>query len=281
MLPSFPSAALSPPSATSRAVSLRQIRGVDIIRLPFLLTGDNIKIEDTFESKLISLFTNLTLKRKTFGIDPIDHYIKIKRDMLLNRISNPAMEMTRTIEKLTLLPFSTFGVRENSHGGEYLVGVTKPIFSAGCVRIFNENSDLVDIENKFFNLGRYAVCINIDTIIRESLEQIHFIPVKRLRTKDRHFHHNLSASPIGNLLDEMPLTCWASVGPLMSNAMSLADIPTIFESALVFLERIDLNSILCWPDHAVDIPAETFALEKEISIAEALAYASGYNPNIF
>ncbi len=185
---------------------------------------------------------------------------------VIQRLQNPEKEIVRVLENLHQLPFTTFGVRyaaDHSRGrlrSTFLLGVTQPIY----VR-YNLFTPAQRLETHLECLGKYIIAVSIHSILTASLGGFQFIPLDNLHSPDRHYHHRAMINPEAkNPLDHQVETCWGSVGALMLNALSLVDIPAIFESGLIFLERINIEDILARP-LARRVSIETYMRAKRLT----------------
>jgi hypothetical protein len=246
---------------------------LNLLAPPTLFKEGSLKIEYKFLPKLIDIFTCIPMERKCFSILPVDRCIRMKTRMILNRIKDPIAEANRTVQRLLFLPYTTFGFRQNSENDRFLVGVTDSIHFASTVYEQVGDSFMRKVA-KFGSLGAYAVCVSVKDIIHESMDKFHFVPLDNIRTCNRHFHHK-AEERCRNPLDCKTTTCRASIGPLMRNALHIADIVAIFETAYLFLEKVDLNSVLAWPECETRLSDQEYARIKNISVAQAIADAYG------
>lgn len=154
--------------------------------------------------------------------------------MVIERLKNPEKEIERTYESLKKLPYVSFGIRHNRVKAQYFVGVTDDVYVMY----------LRDRIYKYELLGKYIVAIPWDSIIISSLDGFHFIPMSNIYEQRRHYHHHASFEGNSKRHKKNPLdwscsTCWGSAGSMIVNALSIADIAAIFESAFIFLQKVD------------------------------------------
>jgi hypothetical protein len=196
-------------------------------------------IEESYTYALHQLFENRQSSLKDKKPYQSNRALEMKHNMICQRLADPTQETNRTLEILSSLPYTSFGVRLNSNKDLYFVGMTKAIYFLD----FDKYKNIL-----CGNLGKYAVCIPANSILYHSLEDFHFVRFGRANCPDRHFHHIAVRDPRQrNPLDFDTSTCWASIGPLMLNALELVDMALIFEAAYMFLTRIDMNSRLTTP----------------------------------
>lgn len=227
-----------------------------------------MNIEESFTDQLCIVFSKCLerqrrlLSNKSFPSKDVDH----QSDRVIQRLENPEKEIERVLENLHLLPFTAFGVRyatDQSRGrlhSTYLLGVTQPIYVR--YELFTPAQRL---ETHLEYLGKYIIAVPIHAVLTASLGGFHFIPLNSLHSPDRHYHHRALINPDAiNPLDHQVETCWGSVGALMLNALSLVDIPAIFESGLIFLERINNEDVLARP-LARRVSIETYMRAKRLT----------------
>lgn len=197
-----------------------------------------MNIESDFLDAIKHLYSQKLLALQN-GKLPAGRSAVMKHNMVQKRLNETLQEIGRVIKVLHTLPYHSFGVRECDND-IYLVGVSKKVYIA------------YELDNwfSFENLGEYVVAIPIASIIKQSLNRFHFIPYQNLLTQDRHYHHIASRGRIlKNPLQMTPETCWASVGAMMLGALSLCDVAAIFETAYMFLTRVDYFDRLDIPEH--------------------------------
>jgi hypothetical protein len=143
----------------------------------------------------------------------------------------------------------------------YLLGLTQPIYVR--YELFTPAQHL---ETHLECLGKYIIAVPIHALLTASLSGFHFHPpMVNLHSPDRHYHHRAVINPDAkNPLDHQVETCWGSVGALMLNALSLVDIPAIFESGLIFLERINIEDMLARPS-VRRVSTETYMRAKRLT----------------
>jgi hypothetical protein len=204
-----------------------------------------LNIDKEFILRSKAIYTQVLKHRPSFLNMPFskNRIVSLQDNMIKKRLENLEREIERTLESLNSLPYTAFGVRHNSYRQVFLLGITKPI-------VYIHEGRYGDGPSPWY-LGKYAVGVPTESIIYETLEGFHFVPLHHLGTPYRHHHHILheQESFRGNPLDAETDTCWASIGPLMLNALRLVDIAAILEAAHVFLSRVDINSTLCRPKH--------------------------------
>ena len=211
-----------------------------------------MKIEEAFIDQIKALMSQRLVKEEhtfTNKAHLLSAKEKQRQANIINRLKNPANEIQRVVDNLSQLPYVNFGIRYASHptgGGKpilYLLGVTKPVY----VR-YDLRSPQNILETHHEALGKYIVAVPGRALIDLSLEGFHFIPMRNVNGENRHYHHRAHLNTHAKTpLDHQPETCWASVGTLMMNALSLGDIPSIFESGFIFLDRIDIHDTLTQP----------------------------------
>jgi hypothetical protein len=219
------------------------------------------------------------LNTKSSAVSQLEKY---HIDRVIQRFQNPDREVERVRENLQLLPFVTFGVRSarfharSSRQSAYLLGMTKPIYVR--YEILNQKHVLM---THLECLGKYIIAVPIHAILNSSLEGFHFIPVDNLHSPDRHYHHRAAIYPNAkNPLEHAAETCWGSVGALMLNALSLVDIPAIFESGCIFLERVNIEDILTRPQ-ATRVSIQTYMQGKNLTHLQYLIEGSRDIDDIF
>ena len=197
---------------------------------------------------------------------------KMKNDMVKKRISDIGNEVDRTVSAIEKLPFVRFTAREHTDQ-KYFVGITKQI--AVCIEFQNSEPSLV-------NLGQYIVYVPTASILKQSLNDYHFIRMKRPYDIERHYHHISSRPPSRrgkpNPLDHTPSTCWGSVGAMMIGAMNMLDIGSIFETAHVFLTHININDTLGSPKDIQVLKDEEFLALSGMSPIELFNIRDKHNP---
>ena len=192
-------------------------------------------IEDEFINTLDQLYLDAQQNIEQYSAQLLSPVMKQKKDMLDFRIHHPSSEVKKNLENLKRLPYTAFGIRQNSSDETFLVGITQPIYFA--------DREYGDGDPVFGSLGKYAVAVPKGSILNQQLSNFHFVRLGRIRDRKRHFHH-YALYDARNPLDSKADTCWASIGPLMLNALELFDVSLIFEAAYFFLTHIDLASKL-------------------------------------
>ena len=229
--------------------------------------------EDEFIDSLHQLYLDAHRRLSNQRTPPANRIIKLRWEMVANRLSDINSEIERTLENLRKLPYTAFGVRCNSHNQSYLMGVTQPIYFAA--QRMTKKFPVVA------NLGKYVFGVPSTAILNVSLSHFHFIPLSHLKTGERHFHHT-AAPNLKNPLDAITETCWASVGPLMINALELVDLALIFEAGFLFLRNVNLDSQLGDP-HYTEVTVLEYARATSVPVAEVYKtlYGEAYLENIF
>jgi hypothetical protein len=218
--------------------------GLKWVSSPFFMEN-TVTIDKEFIRTTKAVYQAVLEKRSSYFDIPFakNRVAKLQDEMIKKRLENPQREIERTFASLKTLPYTAFSVRRNSAKRPFLMGITKPIVYIKPGR----NGDGPSV----WHLGKYVVGVSTTAIIREHLDGFHFVPLHHLDTPYRHHHHRLDEDDMldGNPLDDDAETCWASIGPLMLNALRLVDIAAVFEAAHLFLSRVDVYSTLAWPDH--------------------------------
>lgn len=194
--------------------------------------------------------------------DPI---LGMQQEIFMSRVKKVNWEMEKVISALHPLPYTVFGVRFGRYLGPFLVGLTRPIY------VIQRDGDG---EPYPACLGPYIVAIRAYALVSEQLMDFHFVPCWNLQTLTRHYHH-MATTQDSNPLNAQTQTCWASMGPLMLNALHRVDIPGAFEAAYLFLERVDFSSVLCHPTHGRAASLKEYA--HHLGIPEHLAVLKLYD----
>ena len=192
-------------------------------------------IEDEFVTALYQLYLDARLKIEQQGAQPVNPFMRQKKDLLNFRIHHPNSEVQKNLANLERLPYTAFGIRQSSSDEIFLVGITQPIYFA--------DRECGQGDPVFGCLGKYAVAVPRASILNQQLSNFHFVRMGRIRDRKRHFHH-YALFDTRNPLDSKVDTCWASIGPLMLSALELFNVSLIFEAANFFLTHIDLASKL-------------------------------------
>jgi hypothetical protein len=192
-------------------------------------------IEDEFTQAVHQLLLENAKRIEDLQRDPINKFVHLKHEMTLNRLKNISREIDRTVNNLKQLPYTSFGIRGDSSCETFLIGITQPIYFA--------DREHGDGDPVFGCLGKYAVAVPKISLLNQQLSNFHFVRMGRIRDRKRHFHH-YALYDTRNPLDTKTETCWASMGPLMLNALGLLDVSLIFEAAYFFLTFVDLGSRL-------------------------------------
>jgi len=228
---------------------------------PHFFTEVTLNIEPNFEPAIKNIFIDALKQREFSWRHAIDRITLFKQNMVIKRLNSPEIEIPRMLSNLEQLPYTAFGVRKGANNQTFLVGVTKPIFfirSDGC-------------KNRFSCLGPYLVGIPTTGIIKENLADFHFVPLLAMNSLTRHYHHvviDTYGKRYSNPLNSLVSTCWASIAPLMINALNLVDIRAIFETAYLFLIKIDPKSVLCIPDHEITLTSTEYAKKSGVPMSE-------------
>lgn len=121
-------------------------------------------------------------------------------------------EITR-LRGAKFLTFDTYTHRSST----YLVGTTKHISTHDYI-----SKEIIA------ELGCYRIFLPLSIFIKPDLSSIHMIPMRNMKSYNRHFHHYVIPETGGHPLELKTGNCYGSYSTIISTLMSTPDLPALF-----------------------------------------------------
>ena len=210
-------------------------------------------IDDAFISVMLKVYKSI-LRKKTNELETASRYrrgeenirpVIARLDPIIKNINDGRTGMDYEKTRLRILPFAHYSAL-NYDGSLWLTGKTRPI--------------IIESFGTTYHMGPYKVCIPVSAFADNSLDYIHFIPLKNVKSYNRHPHHHANfpgdnhfvyyfkegedEGKIVYPLADKPSTCWGNYGAILLACMADGDIPELFRNFYIYLTRYDSGSPL-------------------------------------
>lgn len=218
-----------------------------------------MKVDQSFEHSLRGLehvfMTYQQFNKPNNSSRPAE---RLRIGMAKARLCNMDREVKRVIQGMESLGF--LHLTAKSHNGNlYFVAMTDNIYVI-----------VPQTRGTFFNMGNYIIGIPERAFCHTDLQSIHMVPLKRMDTNYRHFHHiavhpdDHPANSYIHPFSKDPRTCWGTIGAMMLDALADVDLLAAFNTCKVFLESVAYNdSLTADPSTIATVTREEYVDHKK------------------